>query len=78
MEDHVEYSRRSRAAFADRLGAHSLVRPFISGAEGEYKMRTDIEIAQAAKMLPISQVAAGRASGRNCWSTTAGTRPSWT
>ena len=45
---------------ADRLGAREISAPFFvfEAQEGAWKMKTDIQIAQEAQMLPIGQVAA--------------------
>ncbi|MFQ8758334.1 MAG: formate--tetrahydrofolate ligase [Intestinimonas sp.] len=40
-------------------------------------MKSDIEIAQAAEMLPISRIAARWDLARRCWNTTVSTRPRW-
>ena len=45
---------------ADRLGALEISAPFfcfLAAQEGAWKMKTDIQIAQEAQMLPIGQVA---------------------
>ena len=44
---------------ADRLGAREISAPFFvfEAQEGAWKMKTDIQIAQEAQMLPIGQVA---------------------
>ena len=53
-------ARRVKRHIADRLGALLLSAPFYFCGRNRkelWKMKTDIEIAQAAEMLPIGQVA---------------------